>query len=82
MICVPKLALEIQDLLLPATVLSPRLDDNPPEHTIIIEIDITSSVAKNAHQKIDEHLRQQIITIGGDADVMVQTKHIDPALCI
>jgi hypothetical protein len=27
-ICIPKLALEIQDLLLPATVLSPRLDDN------------------------------------------------------
>jgi hypothetical protein len=27
MICIPKLALEIQDLLLPATVLSPRLDD-------------------------------------------------------
>jgi hypothetical protein len=30
MICIPKLALEIQDLLLPATVLSPRLD-NPEE---------------------------------------------------
>jgi hypothetical protein len=28
MICVPKLALEIQDLLLPGTVLLPRLDDN------------------------------------------------------
>ncbi len=27
MICIPKLALEIQDLSLPATVLSPRLDD-------------------------------------------------------
>jgi hypothetical protein len=27
MICIPKLALEIQDLLLPATVLLPRLDD-------------------------------------------------------
>ncbi len=27
MICIPKLALEIQDLLLPATVLSSRLDD-------------------------------------------------------
>jgi hypothetical protein len=27
MICIPKLALEIQDLLLPATVLLPRLDN-------------------------------------------------------
>ena len=27
MICIPKLALEIQDLSLPATVLLPRLDD-------------------------------------------------------
>jgi hypothetical protein len=27
MICIPKLALEIQDLLLPAAVLPPRLDD-------------------------------------------------------
>jgi hypothetical protein len=34
MICIPKLALEIQDLLLPATVLSPRLDD-------ILFLDIT-----------------------------------------
>ena len=31
---------------------------NPPEHTIIIEADISSSVATNAHKKIDEHLRQ------------------------
>ncbi len=30
MICIPKLALEIQDLSLPATVLLPRLDDNQP----------------------------------------------------
>jgi hypothetical protein len=32
MICIPKLALEIQDLLLPATVLSPRLDDKSTFH--------------------------------------------------
>ncbi len=30
MICIPKLALEIQDLSLPATVLLPRLDDIVP----------------------------------------------------
>ncbi len=28
--CIPKLALEISDLLLPVTVLLPRLDDNIP----------------------------------------------------
>jgi hypothetical protein len=55
---------------------------NPPEHTIIIEADISSSVAKNAHQKINKNLRNGIITICGDADVMAGTKHIDPALCI
>ncbi len=53
-----------------------------PEHTIIIEADISSSVATNAHKKIDEHLRQHIITTCGYADVTWGTKHIDPALCI
>jgi hypothetical protein len=62
----------------------PPINSNkdPPEHTIIIEADITSSTAKNAHQKIDKHLREQIITTCGDANVMVGTKHIDPLLCI
>jgi hypothetical protein len=55
---------------------------NPPEHTIIIEADISSSIAKKAHQKIKEHLRHRIITTCGDADIMAGTKHIDPALCI
>ncbi len=55
---------------------------DPPENTIIIEADITSSTAKYAHQKIDKHLRQRITTTCGDANVMVGTKHIDPALCI
>jgi hypothetical protein len=55
---------------------------NPPEHTIIIEGDISSSGAKTAHRKIKEHLRHRIITTCGDADIMAGTKHIDPALCI
>jgi hypothetical protein len=55
---------------------------NPPEHTIIIEADISSSVAKNACQKVKEHLRNKIITTCGNADIMAGTKHIDPALCI
>jgi hypothetical protein len=54
---------------------------NPLAHTIIIEADISSSVAKNSHQKIKEHLRNRIITTYGDADIMVGTKHIDQALC-
>jgi hypothetical protein len=48
------------------------------EHTIVIEADISSSVAKNTHQKIKEHLRNTIITTCGDADVMTRAK---PALC-
>jgi hypothetical protein len=55
---------------------------NPPEHTIIIEADISSLIAKKAHWKIKEHLRHRIITTCRDADVMVGTKHIHPALCI
>jgi hypothetical protein len=55
---------------------------NPPEHTIIIEADIRSSVAKRTHRTIKEHLRHRIITTCGDADVMAGTKHIDPALCL
>jgi hypothetical protein len=55
---------------------------NPPEHTIIIEADISSSVAKTAHKKIKEHVRHRIITTCGDADIMAGTKHVDPALCI
>jgi hypothetical protein len=55
---------------------------NLPEQTIIIEADITSSVAKRTHRKIKEHLRHRIITTCRDADVMAGTKHIDPALCL
>ncbi len=55
---------------------------NPPEHTIIIEADISSSGAKTAHRKIQEHLRHRTITTCRDADLMVGINHIDPALCI
>jgi hypothetical protein len=65
-----------------ASHLSIQTNVNPPEHTIIIEADISSSVAKKAHQKIKEHVRHRIITSCGDADIMAGTKHIDPALCI
>jgi hypothetical protein len=54
----------------------------PPDHTLIIKANITSSLAKNSHLKIGKHLRHQIITTCGDANDMMGTKHIDTALCL
>ncbi len=54
----------------------------PPEHTLIIESNITSSVTARSNHKIHSYVKHQIITSFGDADVIVGTKHIDPALCI
>ena len=54
----------------------------PPEHTLIIEGNITSSIRSTKRQRIDRHLRNRIITSCGDANVMMGSKHIDPALCI
>jgi hypothetical protein len=38
-------------------------NEMPPEHTLIIETNITSSQAKNSNQKNDKHLHHRIITI-------------------
>jgi hypothetical protein len=57
-------------------------DELPPEHTLIIEANISSSVSNTTQQRIDRHLRHRIITSCGDANVMMGTKHIDPALCL
>ena len=65
-----------------ATHPSVTTNDLPPSHTLIIEAHITSSNSKKIQQKVDKNLRNQIITTCGDADVMVGTKHIDPALCV
>ena len=65
-----------------ATHPSVTTNDLPPSHTLIIEAHITSSNSKKNQKKIDKNLRNRIITTCGDADVMVGTKHIDPALCI
>jgi hypothetical protein len=54
----------------------------PPDHTLIIEANITSSRSKNMNQKVDRHLHHRIITSWGDANAMIGTKHIDPALCL
>ncbi len=54
----------------------------PPEHTLIIEGHITSSISTTTGQRIDRHLRHRILTRCGDANVMMGSKHIDPALCI
>jgi hypothetical protein len=54
----------------------------PPDHTLIIEANISSSVSKRSRQKIDRHLKNRTLTSCSDADVMSGTKHIDPALCL
>jgi hypothetical protein len=54
-----------------------------PDHTIIIEANISSSVSKKSQQKIDRHLKNCILTSCSDADVMSGTKHIGASLiCI
>jgi hypothetical protein len=62
----------------------PNVNDNnlPPDHTIIIEADIKSSLSKRSKQKVDNVLRHRIMTSCGDAQVKVGTKKIDPALCL
>ncbi len=49
----------------------------PPDQTLIIKANITSSQAKNSNQKNDKHLRHWNITTYGDANAMMGTKHID-----
>ena len=39
-------------------------------------------MSKNSNQKVDKQLRHRIITSCGDANAMMGTKHIDPAMCI
>jgi hypothetical protein len=53
----------------------------PPEHTLIIEGHIKSSISNTTRLRIDRHLKHCIITSCGDANVMMGSKHIDPALC-
>jgi hypothetical protein len=57
-------------------------NEMPPEHTLIFEGLITSSISNTTQQRIDRHLRNCIITSCGDANVMMGSKHIDPDLCI
>ncbi len=39
-------------------------------------------MSKNSNQKVDKHLLHRIITSCKDANAMMGTKHINPALCI
>jgi hypothetical protein len=57
-------------------------NETPPEHTLMIKGHITSSMSNTKWQRIDRHLKHQIITSCGDANVMMGSKHIGPALCI
>ena len=43
----------------------------PPDHTLIVEAGIKSSMSKKAKQKIDNVLRDIILTTCGDAHVKV-----------
>jgi hypothetical protein len=65
-----------------ATHPSVTCNEMPPEHTLIIEGNITSSIRTTKQQQINRHLRKHIITSCGDVNVMMGSKHIDPALCI
>ena len=44
----------------------------PPNHTLIIEANISSSVSKKSKHKIDRHLKNCILTTCGDADGLAQ----------
>ena len=57
-------------------------NEMPPEHTLIIEGNITSSIRSTNRQRINRHLRNRIITSCRDAHVMMGSKHIDLALCL
>ncbi len=57
-------------------------NEMPPEHTLIIKGHITSSMSNTKRQRINRHLKHQIITSCRDANIMMGSKHIDPALCI
>ena len=57
-------------------------NEMPPEHTLIIKGNITSSIRSTKWKQIDRHLRNCIITSCGDANIMIGSKYIDPALCV
>ena len=67
----------------------PNIDssDVPPNHTVIVEANITSSVRGKKNKKnqkcIGGHMRHRIITTCGDAKILTgNKKHVDPALCL
>jgi hypothetical protein len=57
-------------------------NEMPPDHTLMIEANITSSQAKNSNQKIDKHLRHWIIITCGYANAMMGTKHINRSIVV
>ena len=52
----------------------------PPEHTIVVEADIFSSVSDQRNVNVDNVIRHRIITTCGDANVKYGTHKVDPAL--
>ena len=58
---------------------------SPPNHTLIVEANIKSSVGRknSPKQHIGGALRHRILTTCGDAKVLTGSKrHVDPALCL
>ena len=58
-------------------------DDLPPEHTIIVEADISNQATHNNNGKtrVSPELRDRIISTCGDTHcVSVQSKKVDPCL--
>lgn len=62
----------------------PNVNSNtdPPEHTIVVEAEITSSKSSRSKTKINHVLKNRIITTCGDDNVKAGNTHVDPALCL
>ena len=57
--------------------------DPPPDHTIVVEADIFSTVSEKREIKIGNSLRHRIFTTCGDDNVKYGgSKKVDPALCL
>ena len=54
----------------------------PPEHTIVVEADIFSSVSDRRNVNVDNVIRHRIRSTCGDANVKYGTYKVDPSLCL
>ena len=54
----------------------------PPEHTIVVKLEIFSTADSKRNMNIDNVLRHRIITTCGDDNVKYGTQKVDPVLCL